>query len=306
MTMQHFLKISIPMSDHIPSLANLRHDIDVLDDQILDLLRRRAETVQRIAEAKGREPAATAGQPDGFLRTGREAQILRRLAARARGGLPVVALIRIWRELISALYRYQAPVKVAVHAPNKSAARWDLARDFYGSTTPMQLCTTASAVFRALAEPAALGIMALPEEGEKECWWPLLASRSADTPRIVARLPFVPNPRGRFSELGAYVIAIAQPEESGDDRTLAVLTMSEASPSMARLSSLLARVGLAGQAVAQYRRGSDEGARVLLELPGFVTAEDPRLTALVAADPAQILDAVVVGAYAVPLEPETE
>jgi len=294
------------MSDHIPSLADLRHDIDVLDDQILDLLRRRAETVQRIAEAKAREPVAADGQPDGFLRTGREAQILRRLVTRARGGLPVVALIRIWRELISALYRYQAPVKVAVHAPNKSAARWDLARDFYGSTTPMQLCTTASAVFRALAEPAALGIMALPEEGEKECWWPLLASRSADTPRIVARLPFVPNPRGRFSELGAYVIANAQPEDSGDDRTLAVLTMSEASPSMARLSSLLTRVGLAGQAVAQYRRGSDEGARVLLELPGFIAAEDPRLAALVAADPAQILDAVVIGAYAVPLEPDAE
>lgn len=290
------------MSDHIPSLADLRHDIDVLDDQILDLLRRRAETVQRIAQAKGRDAA---GQ-DVFLRPGREAQILRRLAGRARGGLPVAALSRIWRELISALYRYQAPVKLAVHAPNKSAARWDLARDFYGSTTPMQLCTTASAVFRALAQPATLGIMALPEEGEKDCWWPLLASRSPDTPRIVARLPFVPNPRGRFAELGAYVIANAQPEESGDDRTLAVLTMSEASPSMARLSSLLGKVGLAGQAVAQYRRGSDEGARVLLELPGFIAAEDARFAALVAADPAQILDAVVIGAYAVPLDPETE
>lgn len=305
MTKQHFLKISIPMSDHIPSLADLRHDIDVLDDQILDLLRRRAETVQRIAEAKGREPAAAAGQPDGFLRAGREAQILRRLASRARGGLPVAALSRIWRELISALYRYQAPVKVAVHAPNKSAARWDLARDFYGSTTPMQLCTTASAVFRALAEPATLGIMALPEDGEKECWWPLLASRSADTPRIVARLPFVPNPRGRFAELGAYVVASAVPEESGDDVTLLVLQMSEASPSLARLSSLLAQVGLAGQPVAQYRRGED-GARVLLELPGFITADDARIAALAAVDPAQILDAVVIGAYAVPLPAETE
>jgi chorismate mutase/prephenate dehydratase len=294
------------MSDHIPSLADLRHDIDVLDDQILDLLRRRTEVVQRIAEAKNREPAAAGPQPDAFLRPGREAQILRRLASRPRGGLPVAALSRIWRELISALYRYQAPVKVAVHAPNKSAARWDLARDYYGSTTPMQLCTTASAVFRALAEPAALGIMALPEEGEKECWWPLLASRSADTPRIVARLPFVPNPRGSFAELGAYVIANTPPEESGDDRTLAVLTMSEASPSMARLSSLLARVGLAGQAVAQYRRGSDEGARVLLELPGFIAADDTRLTALVAADPAQILDAVVIGAYAIPMASDTE
>lgn len=293
------------MSDHIPSLADLRHDIDVLDDQILDLLRRRAEAVQRIADAKSREPVAATAQPDGFLRPGREAQILRRLASRARGGLPVAALTRIWRELISALYRYQAPVKVAVHAPNKSAARWDLARDYYGSTTPMQLCTTASAVFRALAQPATLGIMALPEDGEKECWWPLLASRSADTPRVVTRLPFVPNPRGRFAELGAYVIANAPPEESGDDITLLVLQMSEASPSMARLSGLLAQVGLAGQVVAQYRRGED-GARVLLELPGFVAAEDARLAALVAADPAQIFDAVVIGAYAVPLTADSE
>lgn len=293
------------MSDHIPSLADLRHDIDVLDDQILDLLRRRAEAVQRIADTKSREPVAATAQPDGFLRPGREAQILRRLASRARGGLPVAALTRIWRELISALYRYQAPVKVAVHAPNKSAARWDLARDYYGSTTPMQLCTTASAVFRALAQPATLGIMALPEDGEKECWWPLLASRSADTPRIVTRLPFVPNPRGRFAELGAYVIANAQPEESGDDITLLVLQMSEASPSMARLSGLLTQVGLAGQVVAQYRRGED-GARVLLELPGFVAAEDARLAALVAADPAQIFDAVVIGAYAVPLTADSE
>jgi chorismate mutase-like protein len=288
------------MSDHIPSLADLRHDIDVLDDQILDLLRRRTEAVQRIAEAKTRDAAET-----GFLRPGREAQILRRLAGRARGGLPAAALVRIWRELISSLYRYQAPVKVAVHAPNKSAARWDLARDYYGSTTPMQLCTTASAVFRALAQPATLGIMAMPEEGEKECWWPLLASRSADAPRIVARLPFVPNPRGRFADLGAYVIANTQPEESGDDRTLVVLQMNEASPSMARVGTLLSQVGLAGQAVAQYRRGED-GARVLLELPGFVAGEDARLAALVAADPAQIIDAVVIGAYAVPLASESE
>jgi chorismate mutase-like protein len=288
------------MSEHTPSLADLRHDIDVLDDQILDLLRRRTEAVQRIAEAKSREAADSV-----FLRPGREAQLLRRLAGRARGGLPVAALVRIWRELISSLYRYQAQVKVAVHAPNKSAARWDLARDFYGSTTPLQLCTTASAVFRALAQPATLGIMALPEEGEKECWWPLLASRSADTPRIVARLPFVPNPRGRFGELGAYVIANMPPEESGDDRTLVVLQMNEASPSMARVGTLLAQVGLAGQAVAQYRRG-DEGARVLLELPGFIADSDARLAALAAADPAQIIDAVVIGAYAAPLPPESE
>lgn len=283
------------MSDHIPTLADLRHEIDVLDDQIQDLLRRRAEAVQRVAGAKARE-----GAPGTVLRPGREAQILRRLVARHKGGLPAPALTRIWREMITALYHLQAPVKVAVHAPNKSAARWDLARDYYGSTTPLQLCTTASAVLRALSgQSGTLGVMALPEDGEKESWWPLLASHSPDTPRVIAKLPFVPNPRGQFADLGAYVIANIQPEESGDDCTLVVLSSPDGSPSLARISALLAKAGLEGRAQAQYRQG-DYG-RVLVDITGFIADDDPRLGMLVDAESA-ISDAVVIGAYALPLQ----
>ncbi|HLT77261.1 MAG TPA: chorismate mutase [Ferrovibrio sp.] len=285
------------MSDHIPSLADLRREIDVLDDQIQDLLRRRAEAVQRVAETK-----RTEGGSDGvFLRPGREAQILRRLLERHRTGLPPAALLRIWREMISSLYDLQAPVKVAVHAPNKSAARWDLARDFYGSTTPMQLCTTATAVIRAVnSQPATLGVMAMPEDGEKEVWWPLLASRAEDTPRIIARLPFVPNPRGRIAELGCYVIARTPPEESGEDCTLIVVYMNEDASSVARLNSLLAQAGLESRVLAQHR-GTSGVARMLVEVTGFVPDSDDRMAAFRAADPNLISDAVVIGAYPVPV-----
>lgn len=286
------------MSDHIPSLADLRREIDVLDDQIQDLLRRRAEAVQRVAVTK----RSQTGTNDGvFLRPGREAQILRRLLERHRNGLPAPAVVRIWREMISSLYELQAPMRVAVHAPNKSAARWDLARDFYGSTTPMQLCTTATAVMRAVSsQPATLGVMAMPEDGEKEVWWPLLASRAEDTPRIVACLPFVPNPRGRFAELGAYVIARTPAEESGEDCTLIVVYMNEEAPSLARLTGLLAQAGFEGRVLAQHR-GTSGVARMLVEVAGFVAEGDARLGAFTAADPALIADAVVIGAYPVPV-----
>lgn len=285
------------MSDHIPSLADLRREIDVLDDQIQDLLRRRAEAVQRVAATK----RAQGGADGVFLRPGREAQILRRLLERHRSGLPPAALLRIWREMISALYDLQAPVKIAVHAPNKSAARWDLARDFYGSTTPMQLCTTATAVMRAVnSQPATLGVMAMPEEGEKEVWWPLLASRAEDTPRIIARLPFVPNPRGRFAELGAYVIARTPPEESGEDCTLIVVYMNEEAPSVARLNGLLGQARLEGRVLALHR-GTSGVARMLVEIAGFVPESDARMAAFLAADPALIADAIVIGAYPVPI-----
>uniref|UniRef100_UPI00311EA84C chorismate mutase n=1 Tax=Ferrovibrio sp. TaxID=1917215 RepID=UPI00311EA84C len=234
-------------------------------------------------------------------RPGREAQILRRLLERHRGSLPAAALLRIWREMISSLNRLQGPVRVAVHAPNKSVARWDLARDFYGTTTPMQLCTTAMAVMRAISsQPATLGVMAMPEDGEKESWWPMLASRSGDTPRVIARLPFVPNPEGRFADLGAFVIGNAAPEPSGEDASLLVLLAREEGFSLARLSTMLVQAGLAGHALAQ-QRGSDGLIRMLVEVQGFLAADDARLAALAAGATDLVADAIVIGAYPVPL-----
>jgi chorismate mutase-like protein len=285
-----------PMSDHIPSLADLRREIDVLDDQIQDLLRRRAETVQRIAAGK-----QAAGEPGGFLRPGREAQVLRRVLERHHSSLPPAALLRIWREMMTALYPLQMAVGVAVHAPNKSVARWDLARDFYGSTTAMQLCTTAMAVMRAISsQPMTLGVMALPEDGEKDPWWPMLASHSADTPKVIARLPFVPNPEGSFADLGALVIGRVTPEASGEDNSLLVLVLAEEAFSMARLSAMLTQAGFEGRPLAQYR-GSDGMIRSLVEVDGFVAPGDDRLAGLAAAAGDANADAIVIGAYPTPV-----
>lgn len=284
------------MTEHIASLADLRHEIDVLDDQIQDLLRRRAEAVEKVAVTK----RASGGENGFFLRCGREAQILRRLLARHHGPLPAAALLRINRELIGALYDLQAPVQVAVLAPNKSVARWDLARDHYGSGTPMLLCATATSAMREIsAKAATVGVMPLPEDGEKDPWWPVLANRTIDTPRVVAKLPFLPNHKGRLADVGALVIARCPPEASGDDHSLVVVQAAEEGMSLARLGSLLGKAGLSGQVLAQHKQGGQD-IRLLLDLPGFLEDNDPRLAALRAAAPEAIVDVLLIGAYAVP------
>jgi len=284
------------MSDNQANLAELRRELDVLDDQIQELLRRRAEAVQRVAQVK----AGQNGNGAFFFRGGREAQIHRRLLARHQGPLPQPSLLRIFREMISGLYELQAPISVAVLAPNKSVARWDLARDHFGSTTPMQLCSTPSAAMRAVgAAPATIGVMPLPEEGEREPWWPWLANRGADVPRVVAKLPFVANTRGRIAELGAFVIARCPPEASGEDRSLAILTLEEQAPSHARLARLLEQAGFQGRVLAQHRQ-EGQGARVLVELDGFIQDDDPRYAALRDQEPGLVADLVPIGAYAVP------
>jgi len=111
------------MADASPSLAQLRAEIDEIDDGLLTLLERRIAIGRRVAAAKG-----DASGP--FLRPGREAQILRRLAARLDGSdLPVPVMERVWREILAAnLARQVEPVTV-VWAPEGAEALVDLARD---------------------------------------------------------------------------------------------------------------------------------------------------------------------------------
>ena len=92
---------------------------------------RRTEIVQEIAAVKEASNGATCHLP------GREAEVLRRLIRRHEGAFPKPALVRIWRELMSALIRLQGPFAVGVYAPDERLTYWDLARDHYGGLTPI-------------------------------------------------------------------------------------------------------------------------------------------------------------------------
>src|ERR1700730_11841719 len=83
------------MSSNKPTLDDLRRQIDAIDDQLHDLIMRRTEVVEAIGKEKkdGKVPPS---------RPGREAIILRRVAARHSGNFPAVALVRMWREMLAA------------------------------------------------------------------------------------------------------------------------------------------------------------------------------------------------------------
>jgi chorismate mutase / prephenate dehydratase len=281
------------MTGESPDLGAVRREIDKLDDRLHDLLMKRAATVDQVAAAKG-----GAGP---FLRPGREAQILRRLAARHSGSLPAAAVVRIMRELISSLYRIQGPIKIAVFAPEKSASYWDLARNHFGSVTTMSLHRTAPAVLRAVSDSDdTLGLMTLPQDGEREPWWRYLAFATQATPRVVARLPFLDQPLGRLEPVECLVIGRVAPEPSGDDVTLVVLSAGPPAISRARMTESIAKAGLAGRIVAGS--GSEGGEQLyLVEIDGFIVENDPRLLALAKSPTEASVRLLWIGAYARPL-----
>ncbi len=274
-------------------LDALRREIDQLDDRLHNLLMKRAEMLDRVVEVKGGGGA--------FLRPGREAQIVRRLVARHKGSLPAVAVARILRELISALYRVQGPLKVAVYAPEKSASYWDLGRNHFGSVTDMSLHRTAPAVLRAVSESDdTLGLMTLPQDGEREPWWRYLAFATAATPRVVARLPFIDQPLGRLEPVESLVIGRIAPEPSGDDVTLVVLSAGPPALSRARMTEQIAKTGLTGRIVAGS--GAEGGDQLyLVEIDGFIAEGDSRLAAMAKSPTEASIRLLWIGAYARPL-----
>src|SRR5271166_4929030 len=132
------------MSATPSDLKGLRRRLDEIDDKLQDLLIDRAGIVALVAASK-KDENRPAFQP------AREAEIVRRLVERHRGAFPVATLIRMWREMLAATVRLQSPFSVAVFAPADRQGFWDLARDHYGSITPMSAYDTSGQVIRAVA-----------------------------------------------------------------------------------------------------------------------------------------------------------
>lgn len=287
----------MPAADE--AIDGLRREIDAIDDALHDLLMRRTEVVARIGALK---------QADGgdgvFLRPGREAVVLRRLVARHRGPLPKATVVRIWRELMGALVRLQGPFAVAVFSPEQAPGYWDLARDHFGGLSPMAAHESAGQVLRAVMEgQATVGVLPLPEQDEEEPWWRHLLGRDPRTPRIVARLPFVAPVTVRGGPLEAYAVGLAPAEETGEDRSLFALETA-AQISRSGLTVALRSVGLETVAIQVWRdRGNPESQIHLVEVEGFVAAEDRRLAALAGSRGEEIRQVWTLGSFAVPLAP---
>jgi len=284
------------MPDPGLTLDDLRRQIDEIDDGMHDLLMRRADVVGAIGALKkdDRVPA---------IRPGREAKILRRLMARHGGKFPRPLVVRIWREIMSGTIRMQVDFAVAVYAPETAPGLWDLARDHYGSHTPMTAYGTASQVLRAVTEGgASIGVLQMPQEGDVDPWWPHLVSADAQTPRVIARLPFATPGNARVDGIDALAIGRGEPEATGADRTLVVID-TDGEVSRTRLLSVIKAAGLEPSFIAAIAQMRGSAAH-LVELDGLVASGDTRLaTALAPLGPA--VDRVTaLGSYARPLSAE--
>ncbi|WP_353661948.1 prephenate dehydratase [Hydrogenimonas sp. SS33] len=124
------------------TLDELRRAIDAIDDELLELLNRRIEVVQKVGELKHKTGSA-------IYRPEREKAIIERLVANNRGPLTPAAIEAIFVEIFAVARNFEQPQRVAYLGPEGSFTH-QAAENRFGAMSEYIPLHSIPAVFKAV------------------------------------------------------------------------------------------------------------------------------------------------------------
>ncbi|WP_155905200.1 chorismate mutase [Methylopila sp. M107] len=191
-------------------LGEIRREIDRIDEAMHLLLMERGAVIDRLVEVKRTSESGSAFRPQ------READMMRRLAARHHGRLPLATAEHLWRTIIATFTHVQAPFAMHVEQGPDALEMHDLARFHVGFDVPLTGHATPGRVVAAVAGSTGdLGLVRINPE-PVSAWWETLGG---DGPQIMARLPFV-RAEGHPAPTPALVIARPLGDAAASDVTV--------------------------------------------------------------------------------------
>jgi chorismate mutase len=266
-----------------PSLAELRQDIDRIDEAMHRLLMERGTIIDRLIASK---KASETGISSAF-RPGREASMMRMLAERHEGLLPLDTVESIWRVIIGTFTYVQSSYAVHADISAGDAPMRDSARFHFGFTVPYITHPSAAAVIEAVAgSKGDLGIFRLDQGATSGAWWRTLAEK--DRPKIIARLPFIERPD---HPAGTPVFVISKPLTDAAVRDV-VLYAAQFERWHRGANEALVRLG--GEVVASA--ADSMGLSEMIAVPGSI--EPARLHKELTEAGASLVQLVEIGSHA--------
>lgn len=182
-------------------LEKFRNEIDKIDEQLISLLKERIKIVKKVGAFKKKNGEKF------FIRSAREADMIKNLIEKAGKDLPQNLIIDVWRKLITAANTLEQPIQLLSQHQEYEY----LIREYYNSEVPLKFFKTTKEVISALKKnPARIAIFALPPH-HKEKWWELLPNDFY----VFAQIPFV-----KKSKIKLVAVAAKKPEKSSSDITL--------------------------------------------------------------------------------------
>ncbi len=176
-------------------LAGLREEIDAIDVELLELLAKRAGHVLEVGGIKN------ANKIEGsFIRSGREAKMMREILKRGAGEVPKGAIFSIWRSIIAASLTMEGGLSV-VMPRSKSFKMHNFISEYFGTFAEYLICDTIPDCLDQI-NGHTVGVL-----NAHDNWWTL----NLKDIRVFAKL---------HDEM--FAMAKIKPEECGGDKTLIV------------------------------------------------------------------------------------
>jgi chorismate mutase len=264
-----------------PSLADLRREIDRIDEAMHGLLMERGQIIDRLIATKQTQETGSAFRP------AREADMMRRLVDRHKGILPLDTAESIWRVIISTFTFVQAPFSVHADLSAGDAAMRDSARFHFGFTVPFVPHMGAASVVAAVSDSKGdLGLVPAFTMAGANAWWSALEFESA--PKIIARLPFVER---ADHPAGVPVFVISRAAADSMVREVEVWSVRVAGWNTAAAQA----VATLAEVIAVPDRGFD-GAALLISVPQGGSID--RVTDILVKAGASVRAAALVGSHA--------
>jgi chorismate mutase len=264
-----------------PSLADLRREIDRIDEAMHGLLMERGQIIDRLIATKQTQETGSAFRP------AREADMMRRLVDRHKGILPLDTAESIWRVIISTFTFVQAPFSVHADLSAGDAAMRDSARFHFGFTVPFVPHMGAASVVAAVSESKGdLGLVPAFTMAGANAWWSALEFESA--PKIIARLPFVER---ADHPAGVPVFVISRAAADSMVREVEVWSVRVAGWNTAAAQA----VATLAEVIAVPDRGFD-GAALLISVPQGGSID--RVTDILVKAGASVRASALVGSHA--------
>lgn len=192
-------------------LKALRAEIDAVDQQVAELLQRRARISLEVGAAKQAHDAAV-------FAPAREVEVLAHVQT-VEGPLPAAALAAIYREVLSASRGLQRPLRIAHLGPAATFGH-QAAREKFGSSSEFEPCPTNTAVIDAVERGRAdFGLV--PFQNSTEGPVSEVLDRLVDTPLQVCAeitIPVAHCLMSRERELSRIARVLSHPQASGQSR----------------------------------------------------------------------------------------
>ncbi|MBU6339611.1 MAG: chorismate mutase [Rickettsiales bacterium] len=282
------------------SLTALRSEIDKIDNQIIDLLKQRMAVVSDVGELK------KANNEKFFIKSSREADMIKELIKKLDFNFPKSAIINIWRKIIVAANMHEQPLNIVVHNPKNISDYSYLVKEYYNDEVPLIFHdSVANVVLEMEKGKAQIGIFALPKADEMksdltENWWINLANNKLGI-KVFAKIPFIEfDKKSRITnDIELVAVAIKEAEQSIEDNSLIYVEVDK-NVTKDDVVSALKTNGLKAKILKSVKSPQVENiVFYLIELQGFFTENDAMLKSFAKSEIKPF--AKVLGSYALPI-----